>query len=124
MSNSDDRLIRLYLDEDVHGGVSKALRRQGYDVLSVNEAGKGGRSDWEQLAFAVEQNRAIFTFNAADFIALQVQYWEQELTHSGIIISKQITLEETIRRLLYLLAHVSAEEINNQLRWLPSIGSK
>ena len=121
MSNSNDRLIRLYLDEDVHGGVSKALRQKGYDVLSVNEAQRGGSSDWEQLAFAALQKRAIFTFNAADFIALQVQYWEQKLTHSGIIISKQITLEETIRRLLSFLAQVSAEEIDNQLRWLPPI---
>lgn len=101
--------------------MSKALRQQGYDVLSVIEAERNSISDLEQLAFAIQQKRAIFTFNAADFIALHLEYLSQQLEHSGIIISKQISLEETIRRLLYFLDRFSADEVENQLFWLPSI---
>ncbi|MBP0018065.1 MAG: hypothetical protein J7647_10965 [Cyanobacteria bacterium SBLK] len=34
--------IRLYLDEDVHRDLGKALRQQGYEVLTVNEAKNNG----------------------------------------------------------------------------------
>jgi predicted nuclease of predicted toxin-antitoxin system len=119
MSNDADLYIRLYLDEDVHGDLGKALRQQGYDVLSVNEAKQHGLSDLQQLEFAIEQNRTIFTFNTVDFIELHLSYLSQTRSHSGIIVSKQIPIKETIRRLLILLDRMSAEEIQNQLYWLP-----
>ena len=59
MLNNDDLFIRLYIDEDVHGDLGEALRLQGYNALTVNEAQRGGLSDSEQLAFATEQNIAI-----------------------------------------------------------------
>jgi predicted nuclease of predicted toxin-antitoxin system len=110
--------IRLYLDEDVHGDLGVILRQQGYDVLTVNEANTNGLSDAQQLAFAIKQNRTIFTFNASDFIALHIQYLEQKISHSGIIVSKQIPIKEAKNRLLSLLNEVTADEIYNQLRWL------
>ncbi|NEQ21612.1 MAG: hypothetical protein F6K28_20825 [Microcoleus sp. SIO2G3] len=121
MVNDDELFIRLYIDEDVHGDLGVALRQHGYDMLTVNEAERGGFSDAQQLAFAAEQNRTIFTFNAADFIALHLEYLTEERTHAGIVISKQISIKDTVRRLLYLIAHVSADEMYNQLRWLPPV---
>ena len=106
-------------DEDVHGDLGKALRQQGYDVLTVNEAQKNGLSDRQQLEFATEHNRAIFTFNAVDFIELHLQYLTQSRSHSGILVSRQIPIKEAIRRLLLLLNRVTAEEIEGQLYWLP-----
>jgi len=35
------------------------------------------------------------------------------------VVAKQIPIGETVRRLLHLLDRVSADEIRNQLRWLP-----
>ena len=111
--------IRLYIDEDVHESVSPALRRHGYDVLTVHEAGRRGLSDAEQLAFATEQDRTLFSFNTADYIALHLEYLEQGRQHAGIVDSKQIPIGETVRRLLKLIEQVNAEEMANQLRWLP-----
>ena len=119
MSNVTDLYIRLYLDEDVHGDLGKALRQQGYDVLTANEAQKKGLLDRQQLEFATEQNRAIFTFNKVDFIELHLQYLAGARSHSGIIVSRQIPIKEVIRRLLLLLDRVTAEEIQGQLYWLP-----
>jgi len=83
---SDDVLfIRLYIDEDVHGDVGIALRQRGYDVITVGEAKRNGLSDREQLAEAAEQNRVIFSFNAADYIALHLEYLSQGRTHAGIV---------------------------------------
>jgi len=121
MLNNNSLFIRLYLDEDVHGDLGVVLRQRGYDVLTVGEAKRNGLSDAQQLAYAAKEGRTIFSFNAADFIALHLDYLSQELTHSGIIISKQIPIGETVRRLLYLLDHVTADEINNQLRWLQKV---
>ena len=64
-------MIRLYLDEDVHKQVALALRVRGYDVVSVHELEKWNLSDEEQLAFAVSNNRAIFTFNRGDFAKIR-----------------------------------------------------
>lgn len=119
MSNDTDLYIRLYLDEDVHGDLGKALRKQGYDVLTVNEAQNNGLSDRQQLEFATQQNRTIFTFNTVDFIELHLYYLTQARSHSGILVSRQIPIKEAIRRLLLLLDRVTAEEMQNQLYWLP-----
>ena len=45
MQNASDNaalFIRLFLDEDVHESVAPALRRHGYDVLTVREAERSG----------------------------------------------------------------------------------
>ncbi|HEY68066.1 MAG: hypothetical protein DRI79_04210 [Chloroflexi bacterium] len=113
--------IRLYIDEDVHESVAMALRRRGYDVLNAREANQRGLSDAEQLAYAAAEGRTLFSFNAADYIALHMTYLAQGREHAGIVISKQIPISETVHRLLTLLDQVSADEIRNQLRWLPSL---
>jgi predicted nuclease of predicted toxin-antitoxin system len=113
--------IRLYVDEDVHESVTPALRRHGYNVLNVREANRRGLSDTEQLAYATAEGRTLFSFNAADYIALHLEYLAQGQEHAGIVISKQIPISETVHRLLILLDQVSAGEIRNQLRWLPPL---
>lgn len=121
MSKDDPLFIRLYIDEDVHGSVGSALRQRGYDVLTVGEAKRTGFSDTEQLDYAADQDRAIFSFNAADYIALHLDYLKIGRRHASLVVAKQIPIGETVRRLLHLLDHVSADEIRNQLRWLPPV---
>ena len=58
--------IQLFLDEDVHSGLSHALRKRGYDVIHTQELDRKGRSDLDQLFFAIEQERCLFTFNVKD----------------------------------------------------------
>jgi len=119
MSTDPALFIRLYLDEDVHESIAPALRRHGYDVLTVREADRRGVPDAEQLAYAADQGRTLFSFNATDYIALHLAYLAQEREHAGIIVVKQSPIGDTVRRLLNLLNQVSAGEIRNQLRWLP-----
>lgn len=66
MSSEESLFIRLYLDEDVHESLAHALRQQSYDVMSVREAGQRGRADADQLAYAAQHNRTLFSFNATD----------------------------------------------------------
>ncbi len=120
MSTNKTLFIRLYIDKDVHESQTSALRQRGYDVLGVREANRRGLSDADQLAYATEHNRTLFSFNATDYIELHLMYLVQGQNHAGIIVAKQIPIGETLRRLLILLDQVSAEEIYTQLRWLPS----
>lgn len=78
-----------------------------------------GLTDAEQLAFAAEQGRTLFSFNASDYVPLHLSYLSQGHGHAGIVVAKQAAIGETARRLLILLQQVSVEEMRGQLRWLP-----
>lgn len=120
-NNEEQLFIRLLLDEDVHPQAAPALRRRGFDVVSVHEIGRAGQriSDDEQLAFAVGQGRAIFSYNEEDFIKLHRAWLKAGKSHRGIIVYQQIPLSELIRRLARFLNTVTSDEIANNLRWLP-----
>lgn len=113
--------IRLYLDEDAQRtSLVRALRARRVDVLTANEAGKVGISDAEQLAFAVSQNRTVFTFNRGDFAKLHAGYLQRGQEHSGIIVSDQLEISVVIRRLLRLLDGRKADDMRNWLEFLSS----
>ena len=67
--------VHLYLDEDAQRtSLVRALRARQVDVSTANESERVGVSDADQLAFAVSQNRVIFTFNRGDFLRLHTEY--------------------------------------------------
>jgi len=110
--------IRLYLDEDVHKRLAVALRLRQFDVISVHELGRWGLGDEEQLTLAAQDGRALFTYNVEDYLKLHLAWHTREQTHAGLILSDQLSLSETLRRLLKLLNHVSADEMRGQAYWL------
>ena len=61
--------IQFHLDEQVERAIAEALRRRGIDVTTTPEARLLGATDEEQLAFAISQERVIFTQDD-DFLAL------------------------------------------------------
>ena len=71
----------LYADEDFDYPVVERLRRLGYDVLTVQQAGRRGGSDPQVLAYATAAGRAVLTHNRWDFERLH----RQDPNHSGII---------------------------------------
>ena len=110
--------IRLYLDEDVHKRVASALRLRHFDVVSAHETRRWGLSDQEQLVYAAAECRALFTYNASDYIQLHLDWIGRSKAHHGIIISNQLPIGETVRRLLNLLNRVTADEMRDEIRWL------
>lgn len=122
MADETRLFIHLYLDEDVHESLLPALRQQGYDALNVRQANRRGLSDAEQLAYAAEQGQTLFSFNAADYIALHLDYLQTGRSHAGILVAQQMPIGETLRRLLYFLNSMTQDEVCNQLYWLPPAG--
>jgi hypothetical protein len=109
---------QLYLDEDIWLGLASAGRSQGFDLIHAYEVERGGLSDAEQLAYAIEHGRAIVTYNAKDFVPLALDYFYNERTHAGIILSPQLKQGELLRRTLNLLRALSKEEMVNTVRHL------
>ena len=106
------------MDEDVHLAAALTLRKRGYDVVHVQELDRRGKSDSEQLRYAVEKKRCLFTFNVKDFVLLHNEYVKNKKYHFGIIVTKQLPIGETICKLLRVLQLYSHESIKNQAVFL------
>ncbi len=111
-------MIKLYLDEDVHKKIAISLRLKGYDVISAHEVQNQGLPDYEQLQYAILQQRAIFTFNVGDFNRLHKEFAQKGTEHPGIILSKQISFSETLKRLTQFLFTHTETETKNNLFWI------
>ena len=110
--------IDLYLDEDVDVLVADLVQARGFAVSTTQEAGQIGNNDTEQLAYAVSQHKTLLTHNRTHFEALAQQYLEAGQRHYGIIIAVRCSPYEMVRRLLILLNHVTADAMENQLRYI------
>lgn len=110
--------IRLYLDEDVNVLVANLLNARGFDVLTVRDAGKLQASDKEQLAYAVSQQRALVTHNRSDFEQLVQTYFATGQKHYGVILAIRRPPQAITKRLLVILNHVTADEMENQVRYI------
>jgi len=82
--------LKLFLDEDIHNGLSHALRQRGFDVVHAQDLERKGKSDSQQLAFAVQEERCLVTFNVRDFVLLHNQYAGQNKEHWGKSLEGQL----------------------------------
>lgn len=110
--------IRLYLDEDINVLVADLLKARGFDALTVRDAGQLRASDPEQLAYAVNHQRVLVTHNRGDFEELIQTYFETEQKHYGVILAVRRSPQEIARRLLVILNQVTADEMENQVRYI------
>ena len=113
--------IRLYLDEDaMRLALAEALRNTGVDVVTTADANNLSLPDEEQLIWAKEQNRVIYSFNVRDFSRLHAKFIEQNMVHGGIIMvtRQSYSIGEQLRGILRLINAKSAEEMINQLVFL------
>jgi len=110
--------FELFLDEDVHSGLAHVLRKRGYDAIHAQELNRKGLSDSDQLLFAIQQKRCLFTFNVKDFVVLHNQHAKSRQEHWGIIVSKQLPFRETMSKLLRLLQRTPQKTMKNHLEFL------
>jgi hypothetical protein len=61
------------------------------------------------------------TFNVKDYVLLHNEYAQQAKEHWGIIVSKQLPIGETLRRVLNVLQHYSQKSMKNRLLFLPKV---
>lgn len=80
-------------------------------VVHTLELDRTGKSDEEQLAYAVKHKMALFTHNIKDYIVLSISYEKQKRKHYGIILSPQIPFNDLLTRSLKFLSSNSQETI-------------
>lgn len=104
------------MDEDF----VRALRNRNADVLTVADVGMLHQSDEEQLDWARQNNRVIFSFNIRDFYLLHTTTVEQGLSHAGIILAPQqrYGIGDLMRGVLKLINTKSSEEMQCQVEFL------
>ncbi|BAY64535.1 hypothetical protein NIES22_46340 [Calothrix brevissima NIES-22] len=113
--------IRLYLDEDsVEKSLITAFRHAGLDIVTVADVSRQSYSDEEQLIWATEQGRAIYSYNRRDFCLLHSEFLSVQRNHAGIILLQQqrYSIGQQLQGVLKLVATQSAEEMVNQLVFL------
>jgi hypothetical protein len=111
--------IRLYLDEDtISRALIRSLRARQVDVLTAQEANLLGVPDDQQLHFATQENRTLFTFNTRDFVQLHQIYLEEDKHHAGIVVSDQLQVGLLTKRLLKLLDAKTTGEMQDWLEFL------
>ena len=85
--------IRLYVDEDAEQNALVAgLRSHEFDIVTAMEADMIGRTDREQLEYACQHERTIYSLNAADFARLHAEYLQAAQPHFGIVLIPQTAL--------------------------------
>jgi hypothetical protein len=113
--------IQLYVDEDtMDADLVHALRIRGVDLITALEQGMIRRDDADHLELAASQGRVLYSFNVGDFQRLHTEYLTDGKHHSGIILAQQqqYSIGEQMRRLLRIIAGLSAEEIKDSLVFL------
>jgi hypothetical protein len=113
--------MRLHLDEDADAhALLNALRHRGLDVTSTRELALLQCSDEEQLAWAFERGRVIYTCNASDFCRLHTEFMRRGRHHAGIIIGEQqsLSIGEEALRLLKISEARTAAAIHDTLEFL------
>jgi hypothetical protein len=101
--------IRYFMDEHYPAPVTRDLRRLGIDVLTAQDAGRGGLPDTDQLAFATAGERVMVTFDI-DYLALH----QSGIHHAGIAWCRE--QKYGIGMLIQLLQLLPAVSDRDQMR--------
>jgi hypothetical protein len=127
---SEVLFARLLCDVMIPAELSAALRAQGYDVAEARTLPlEIQQDDYAILAEAAHQQRVVITCNYSDphsnFCLIHGEWRAQGKEHAGIILIPQHQVSSRSRRwevrdrLLSFLNQHTADELSNQLWWLP-----
>ncbi len=107
--------IRYHLDESVPNAIANGLRHRGIDVTTTKDAGLLEASDPEQIEFAHQNQRVVFSFDD-DFLSLA----SRGIEHSGIAYCHQRdrTIGQVVHGLVALRRKKTAEEMVGQIHFL------
>ncbi len=113
--------IRFYLDEDsIEKSLITAFRNAGLNIVTVADVGRQSYSDEDQLTWATEQGRVIYSYNRRDFCRLHSEFLAAGRNHAGIVLLQQqrYSVGRQLQGLLKLVSTLSSKEMVNQLVFL------
>jgi predicted nuclease of predicted toxin-antitoxin system len=103
------------MDEQVDRAIAEALRRRGINLTTTPEARLLGAIDEEQLAFAISQQRVIFTRDD-DFLALH----QRGVEHYGLVYCHQNSrsIGEIVRGLILIWEVLEPSDMQNHIEFI------
>jgi len=110
--------LKFYLDEDVPLSFAQALLNRGVDVITTQNAGNSGKNDEEQLIYAANEERVMFTHNKNDFINIYKKFIENDIPHAGLIVTDQLPIGTLLRRTMKLWFTLSTNDMKDRLEFL------
>lgn len=107
--------VKFHLDENVSNAIAQGLRRRGIDVTTTAEENLIGTSYEEQLAFALSQQRVLFTQDD-DFLRLH----QNDVRHVGITYCHQgkRSIGEIIQALYLIWEWLEPDDMIGQIEFI------
>jgi len=108
------------MDEHVSRAITVGLRRQGVDVLTVQEDGRAGITDDELIERATQLNRVLFTQDD-DLLMEANNRQKQGVQFSGVVFAHQLklTIGEAVSDLALVAKATDSVELMNTVLYLP-----
>jgi predicted nuclease of predicted toxin-antitoxin system len=107
--------MRFHLDESVDHAIARGLSLRGVDVTTSTNAHLIGATDEEQLSFALQESRVLFTQDD-DFLKLHADGVE----HVGIAYCapESCSIGHVVRRLCLMHDCMSEQEMTGRVEFL------
>jgi|SRR5579871_4834746 len=115
-------MLRLLIDEDVHGDIVEGLRRRQptLDLVRVQDVGLGHTPDPLILEWAAQQGRVVVS---VDKKTLAVDAWDRVargLPMTGVAILRTLlTIGQAINELVIIALAGSSDDFRDQVIYLP-----
>ena len=112
--------LAYYFDEHVPWAITHGVRTAGIEVLRVQDDSLRGVEDEPLLQRATDLGRVLFTQDD-DFLAISAEWLRTGRTFPGIVYVHQdrLSYRERIAELIRLSREFSAEQMVNQVVYLP-----
>lgn len=115
-------VLRLLIDEDVHGGIVAGLRQRqpGLDVARVQDVGLGHTPDSIILEWAAQQGRVVVS---VDKRTLAVAAWDRVargVPVPGVIILRTLlSIGQAVREIELVAVAAKPDDLRDQVPYLP-----
>ncbi|MGB7160495.1 MAG: DUF5615 family PIN-like protein [Tepidisphaeraceae bacterium] len=112
--------IRLYMDVQIHGSVTEALRQSGHDLITAQADGMRRATDVALLDRATSLGRVLVTHDT-DFLAEAAHRQREAIPFAGIVYAHplNITMAQLIHQLELIMGAADANYMRNRVEWLP-----
>jgi predicted nuclease of predicted toxin-antitoxin system len=118
-------MLPIYLDDSsMMTALEKALRSEGFEVMTPVEAGTAGAEDEVHLRWATEHGFILLTFDKHTMVPLANEWVASGKEHNGVIVCEQMPREAVsviVRRLKKLAQVYRPEALKNVTVYLGAV---
>ena len=113
-------MVRLYMDENVHGSITKEVRKRCVDAVTVQEDGYSGRDDPDVLQRAAFLGCVLFSQDE-DLLAEATHRQRNGIEFAGVVFAPQaeVTIGQCVRDLELIAFAGIPEDFSNRVHYLP-----